>query len=90
MIIVGAGHDNGVNDPLVLAASILATAINGAQRQQQQVSQVKNIYKNHLNFPIHKKIIFSYNYQPEGLMLKLIIFTESNTWSLTYNVYRFS
>ena len=44
MIIVGAGHDNGVNDPLVLAASILATAINGAQRQQQQVSQVKNIY----------------------------------------------
>ena len=41
MIIVGAGHDNGVNDPLVLAASILATAINGAQRQQQQVTQVK-------------------------------------------------
>ena len=41
MIIVGAGHDNGVNDPLVLAASILATAINGAQRQHQQVSQVK-------------------------------------------------
>ena len=41
MIIIGAGHDNGVNDPLVLAASILATAINGAQRQQQQVSQVK-------------------------------------------------
>ena len=55
MIIVGAGHDNGVNDPLVLAASILATAINGAQRQQQQVSQVKNKYKNHLNFQIHKK-----------------------------------
>ena len=55
MIIVGAGHDNGVNDPLVLAASILATAINGAQRQQQQVSQVKNIYKKHLYFPIHKK-----------------------------------
>ena len=44
MIIVGAGHDNGVNDPLVLAASILATAINGAQRQQQQVSQVKIFY----------------------------------------------
>ena len=84
MIIVGAGHDNGVNDPLVLAASILATAINGAQRQQQQVSQVKNIYKKHLYFPIHK------NYQPEGLMLKLIIFTESNTCSLTHNVYRFS
>ena len=55
MIIVGAGHDNGVNDPLVLAASILATAINGAQRQQQQVSQVKNIYKTHLKFQIHKK-----------------------------------
>ena len=55
MIILGTGHDNGVNDPLVLAASILATAINGAQRQQQQVSQVKNKYKNHLNFQIHKK-----------------------------------
>ena len=43
MIILGTGHDNGVNDPLVLAASILATAINGAQRQQQQVTQVKKI-----------------------------------------------
>ena len=57
MIIVGAGHDNGVNDPLVLAASILATAINGAQRQQQQVSQVKNIYKKHLYFQIHKSSV---------------------------------
>ena len=55
MIIVGAGHDNGVNDPLVLAASILATAINGAQRQQQQVSQEKNIYKIHLIFKSIRK-----------------------------------
>ena len=59
MIIVGAGHDNGVNDPLVLAASILATAINGAQRQQQQVSPVKNIYKKHLYFQIHKNSYIS-------------------------------
>ena len=57
MIIVGAGHDNGVNDPLVLAASILATAINGAQRQQQQVSQVKIYTRTIYIFKSIRKII---------------------------------
>ena len=41
LYILGSGQDPATNNPLVLAASILATAINGAQ--QQQANQVSNI-----------------------------------------------